>query len=49
MHTRIRKFNTRDTYPEQQLDTIFVRPWWPGAARCSCADKSDKIWTPPSM
>ncbi len=37
MHTRIRKFNTRDTYPEQQLDndlchavvargsTVFVR------------------------
>jgi len=31
MHTRIRKFNTRDTYPEQKLDNDLCQTWWPGA------------------
>ena len=28
-HTRIRSFNTKDTYPEQNLDNDLAQGWWP--------------------
>jgi len=45
MHTRIRKFNTRDTYPEQKLDNDLCQASWHVDEPCSSGDRSDRIST----
>ena len=44
-HTRLRPFNTRDTYPEQNLDNDLCQAVVAGTP-CTCAARSPRIWTP---
>jgi len=45
MHTRIRKFNTRDTYPEQKLDNDLCQAVVARGRTVFVRDRSDRIST----